>query len=114
MNTMSTIFRAIKRAFEVLAMTRVQSTLLSMGPEWVERHGYSYELLRGGVKNWPWRQASEGQEKENEPGRVISELKRPGDGELADPGVAESGIESAMRYDHSKEYIELNQQDTAA
>lgn len=45
--------------FERIARARMQSTLLSMGRVWVERHGYSWELLRAGTAYWPWRQTLE-------------------------------------------------------
>jgi len=63
MKTVSRIIKASNRFFESIARARVQSTLIGMGPEWVERHGYSWVLLRRGVTAWPWRHASAGEMK---------------------------------------------------
>ena len=49
MITISTIIESTGRFFDTIARARVQSTLLTMGREWVERNGYSWELLRAGV-----------------------------------------------------------------
>lgn len=55
MNTLSKFIKSIGVFFDLIAKARVQSTLLGMGREWVERHGYSYDLLRAGTSEWPWR-----------------------------------------------------------
>jgi hypothetical protein len=71
-----------------------------MGPEWVERYGYSREALRRGIDAWPWRQPQEAKTGEKEIRRAIHELNRLSDRELRELGLARSGIESAVRFGH--------------
>jgi hypothetical protein len=98
MKTMSAIIKSTGRFFDATAKARVQSTLLTMGREWAERHGYSWELLRAGVSEWPWRQSPESDNAEQEIKRAIAELNSFSDRELHDLRINRCGIENAVRY----------------
>ena len=97
MKTMFAIIKSRGRLFDTIAWARVQSALLAMGRVWVERHGYSWELLRAGVNEWPWRQSTEAATTERESRRAIAELNRFSDRELHDLRIHRSGIENAVR-----------------
>jgi uncharacterized protein YjiS (DUF1127 family) len=98
MKTMSAIIKSTGRFFEATSRARVQSTLLTMGRDWVEHHGYSWELLRAGVSEWPWRQSPETVVAEQEINRAIAELNSYSDRELHDLRISRCGIENAVRY----------------
>ena len=98
MKTMSAIIKSTRRFFDATAKARVQSTLLTMGREWVERHGYSWELLRAGISEWPWRQSPEARAAEQEIKRAIAELNSFSDRELEDIRIVRCDIENAVRY----------------
>ncbi len=55
MNFLKKLFAATGRCFEAVAKARMNSHLLLMGREEVERMGFSYEALRQGPSAWPWR-----------------------------------------------------------
>ena len=59
MNTISKIYNSIIEGREVTGRMRAYSVLMAMDVKLVEKYGYSHKLLRGGLKNWPWRQTSE-------------------------------------------------------
>lgn len=100
MSKLNAIRQSLEKYFTAIAKARVQSTLLTMGPEWVEKYGYSYQALRRGVDAWPWRQPTEKIREEKEIRRAIHELNRLSDRELRELGLARSGIESAVRFGH--------------
>jgi hypothetical protein len=109
MNTMSKIKVSMAEFFESIAKARMQSTLLSMGREWVERHGYSYSLLRAGVHKWPWRDVPEVAAQEKEFKQAITELKSFTDRELRELGINRNGIENAVRYGHPENDYDFEQ-----
>lgn len=111
---LSNIWQSMQRHFANLARARAQSTLLTMGPEWVERYGYSYRALRSGIDAWPWRQTPEKAAEEKEIRRAIRELKDLSDRELRALGSARSGIESAVRHGHPDRVFTLPDRDRAA
>ena len=98
MNTINKTVKSMKHFFENLAKARMQSTLLSMGREWVESNGYSYEAVKAGVSKWPWHSSPEKVTREKEISRAIRELRSYNDRELRDIGMARSEIEYAVRY----------------
>lgn len=100
--------------FDAVSRARVLSTLLTMGPEWAERYGYSYQALRRGIEAWPWRQSAEKTVEEKEIRRAIRELGQLSDRELRDLGIARSGIESAVRLGHPERGFVLSDRDRAA
>jgi len=100
MITISTIIESTGRFFDTIARARVQSTLLTMGREWVERNGYSWELLRAGVSEWPWRQTTEAVATGLETRRAIAELNHFSDRELHGLRIQRSDIENPLRCDH--------------
>ena len=77
MNTLSKFIKSIGVFFDLIAKARMQSTLLGMGREWVERHGYSYDLLRAGTSEWPWREAEATVTGEQPLEHKVSDLKLP-------------------------------------
>jgi len=95
---MSAIIKSTQRLFENTARARVQSTLLIMGREWVERHGYSWEMLCAGPSEWPWRQSTPTVNPGQEIRRAITELNSFSDRELHDLRIHRSGIENAVRH----------------
>ena len=97
MKTMSAMIKSTGRLFDSIARARVQSALLAMGPVWVERHGYSWKLLRAGVNEWPWRQSTEAATG-RESRRAIAELNRFSDRELHDLHAHRGEIENTLRY----------------
>ena len=105
MINLSKTWQSMERYFETVARARVQSTLLTLGPEWAGKYGYSWTALRGGIEGWPWRQPVEEEAREpveekaeeKEIRRAIRELDRLNDREL---GLARSGIEYAVRFGH--------------
>lgn len=105
---------AAARALEATAKARVQSTLLSMGPEWVEKYGYSYDSLRAGVNEWPWRQTSEKLIEEQQVKRSVKELNSYSDLELNELGIARNDIEFAVRHGHPENDYSLERQHEAA
>ena len=111
---MSAVIRATKRFFEATARARVQSTLLIMGREWVERHGYSWELLHAGVNEWPWRQSTTAVQPEKEIRRAITELNSFSDRELHDLRIHRSGIENAVRHGRCENDPQLEPQKSVA
>jgi hypothetical protein len=86
MNTISRIYKSIIRSREVTGRTRAYSALITMDDKLLEGYGYSPELLRGGVKNWPWRLATEN--------RRHSQLKGL--------GIAKTDIEMVVHYGQSQ------------
>ena len=114
MISLTNIWQSMQRHFAAVAKARVQSTLLTMGPEWVERYGYSYQSLRNGIDAWPWRQTPEKAAEEKEIRRAIRELSHMSDRELRDLGIARSGIESAVRNGHPDRGFRLADRDQAA
>jgi hypothetical protein len=100
MSKLRKILQSMERSFTAVARARVQSTLLTMGPEWAEKYGYSWEALRQGIDAWPWRRSGEAKVEEKEIRRAICELNRLSDRELRELGLARSGIESAVRFGH--------------
>ncbi len=106
MNAISRLCKSLAAAAEAVAKARVQSYLLSMGPEWTERHGYSWDSLRGGIQNWPWRQTSEQPAHEPEIRYTVRELN--------DIGISRDGIEGAVRFGKPEESTDLHQHDAAA
>lgn len=98
MSTMSRVLQSLENFFESIALARVQSTLLSMGREWVEAQGYSYEMLRAGVHKWPWRETPEAIAEQKEIKQAITELSSFSDRELHELGINRNGIENAVRY----------------
>lgn len=75
MNALSKFIKPIVAVFELTAKARVQSTLLGMGREWVEGHGYSYDLLRAGTSEWPWRETEASVTAEQPLQHKVSDLK---------------------------------------
>ncbi len=114
MNAISRIFKSFTDAAEMVAKARVQSHLLLMGPEWVERHGYSWESLRGGTQNWPWRQTAEQLAREPEIRNAIHELEGWSERDLNDIGISRDGIEGAVRFGKPDAAMDLHQQDADA
>jgi len=114
MKTMTAMIESTGRLFDTIAKARVQSALLAMGRVWVERHGYSWELLRAGVSEWPWRQSTEAVATERETRRAIAELNRFSDRELHDLRIHRAGIESAVRYGRSGVDFEQDPEKSAA
>jgi hypothetical protein len=114
MNTISRAIESFRHFFDATAKARVLSTLLGMGPEWVERHGYSYALLRKGTGAWPWRHDPAKTAEEKEFRRAIRELRAFSDRELRDLGIARAGIESAVRHGHPDRDFSLKPHDEAA
>jgi uncharacterized protein YjiS (DUF1127 family) len=114
MNTISKAIESFRHFFDATAKARMLSTLLGMGPEWVEMRGYSYALLRKGIGAWPWRQDPAQTAEEKEIRRAIRELKGFSDRELRDLGIARAGIESAVRYGHPDRGFSLGSHDEAA
>jgi uncharacterized protein YjiS (DUF1127 family) len=114
MKTMSAIIKSTGRVFDTIARARVHSTLLTMGREWVERNGYSWELLRAGVSEWPWRQNPETVAAEKEIKRAIAELKDFSDRELHDLRIHRRCIENAVRYGRGDNGFEQDPQKSAA
>ena len=102
MNTIAKIINSSGNIFDRIAKARMQSTLLCMGQDWVERQGYSWELLRTGTAQWPWRQTPEAAAEEQEIRRAIQELKQFSDRELHDIGISRGSIEHAVRYGIAK------------
>jgi len=98
MNTLAKLKKSIGAFFDATAKARVHSTLLCMGRDWVERHGYSWTLLRKGVSHWPWRQTPEARAEELETRRAIRELKSFSDRQLHDLGINRKGVEHAVRH----------------
>jgi hypothetical protein len=98
MITITRIIKSMGRSIDSMAKARVNSALLSMGREWVEDKGYSYEALRAGVSKWPWRRSPEKVAEEKQIKRAIRELKSYNDRELRDIGISRSKIEQAVRY----------------
>ena len=90
MNTISRIFNSIIRSRVDTGISRAYSTLIAMDPSLLEGYGYSPELLRGGVKNWPWRLTSE----------IATESHI--EGQLKDLGIAKTDIEMTLRYGQSQ------------
>ena len=105
---------ATTKALEATARARVQSTLLSMGPEWVEKYGCSYDSLRAGVNEWPWRQTSEKEIEAQQVKRAVKELNSYSDVELNELGIARSNIEFAVRHGHPQNDYSLERQHEAA
>ncbi len=110
MITISKTIKSMQHFFESTAKARVNSTLLTMGQEWVEDKGYSYAALRVGVSAWPWRQSPEEVASEREIKRVIGELKSYTDRELRELSIARSDIETAVRHGRPDFENDLNQQ----
>ncbi len=106
--------KSLQCYFEAIARARVQSTLLTMGPEWAEKYGYSWTALRGGIDGWPWRKPAPQAATEKEIKRAIRELKDMSDRELRDLGLARSGIEAAVRDGHPDRGFTLHSRDQAA
>jgi hypothetical protein len=90
MNTISRIYKSIIRGREVTGRTKAHSALMSMDAKLLEGYGYSPKLLRGGVKNWPWRLTSE----------IATESHI--EGQLKDLSIAKTDIEMALRYGQSQ------------
>ena len=97
MSTISKIYKTIIRGREVTGRTRAYSALITMDDKLLEGYGYSPELLRGGVKNWPWRLATEN--------RHHSQLK--------DLNVAKTDIEMAVHYGQSQNGPSTDRQEIA-
>ena len=107
MNTMSKVLKSMEGFFESIARARVQSTLLSMGRDRVEKYGYSYDMLRAGVSEWPWRATPEAVAEAKEVKRAISELNNFSNRELHELGINRNGIENAVRYGRPENDPEL-------
>lgn len=107
MNTPAKIFNSVGNFFDRIARARMQSTLLAMGRDWVERQGYSWELLRAGTDYWPWRQTPAAAAEEREIRRSIRELKQFSDRELQEIGISRGSIESAVRYGNAENDADL-------
>ena len=101
MITISKTINSVAKFFDKMAKVRVQSWLMRMGPEWVERNGYSYKDIQIGISKWPWRQSPEKIAEEKEISRAIRELKSYNDNELRDIGIPRSKIEYMVRYGNS-------------
>lgn len=114
MKTMSVMIKSTGRLFDTIAKARVQSTLLVMGRVWVERHGYSWELLRAGVSEWPWRQNTEAVATERGTRRAIAELNRFSDRELHDLRIHRGGIENAVRHGRTDNRFAQDQEKSVA
>ena len=114
MSKLTKTWKALERHFDAIARARVQSSLLILGPAWVEKYGYSWTALRGGVDGWPWRKPASSSTEEKEIRRAIRELKAMSDRELRDLGIARSGIEAAVRHGHPDRDFALDDQDEAA
>lgn len=97
MKTMSAIIKSTGCMFDTIARARVQSALLAMGRVWVEQHGYSWEMLRVGVSEWPWHQGTEAATTEQENGHAIADLNRCSDRELHDLRIHRGDIGNALR-----------------
>ncbi|MCG6889305.1 MAG: hypothetical protein LJE92_06920 [Gammaproteobacteria bacterium] len=114
MITISTIIESTGRFFDTIARARVQSTLLTMGREWVERNGYSWELLRGGVSEWPWRQTTQAIATDLDTRRTIAELNHSSDREPHDLRIPTGGIENVARCDRADIDFEQDPEKSAA
>ena len=90
MNTISKIYKSIIKGREVTGRMRAYSVLMAMDVKLVEKYGYSHKLLRGGLKNWPWRQTSE-----------MAPVSQP-HSQLKDLSVAKTGSEMTSRYGQSQ------------
>ncbi len=101
MITISKTINSMGKFFDKMAKVRVQSWLMRMGPEWVEKNGYNYEDILSGVSKWPWRQSPEKAAAEKEIKQAIRELKSYNDNELRDIGIPRSKIEYMVRYGNS-------------
>ena len=108
MNTIKKTVKSMKIFFENIAKARMQSTLLNMGREWVEDKGFSYDALKLGVSEWPWRQSPEKIAEEKEIRRSIRDLKSYNDRELRDIGIPRSEIEYAVRYGRREEEFDTD------
>lgn len=114
MKILSTASKYAGRYLQALARARVQSTLLLMGRDWVEKYGYSWDLLQSGTEAWPWRKPDEPVRDEQEIRRAIHELHQLSDRELRELGLARSGIETAVRSGHPDRGFSLDDRDRAA
>ncbi len=97
MNIFSRIHKSMARSREATGKAKAHSVLMTMDKEWVERYGYSHELLRGGIKNWPWRLTPE-----NQPHSNINDMQ-----------ITKTNIEMATQYGHSQNDSSAEQQKTA-
>ncbi|MFT5665756.1 MAG: hypothetical protein ACI9YO_000808 [Gammaproteobacteria bacterium] len=101
MNTISKIYKSIIRGREVTGRMRAYSALIAMDSKLLEGYGYSPELLRGGLKNWPWRLTSE-----MSPENHLH-------GQLKDLGIAKTNIEMTVRYGQSQNDQSTERQEIA-
>jgi hypothetical protein len=108
MITISKTIKSVGNFFDKMAKVRVQSWLMRMGREWVERNGYSYEDVQSGVSKWPWRQSPVKIAEEKEISRAIRELKSYNDNELRDIGIPRSKIEYMVRYGRGGDEFETD------
>ncbi len=90
MNTISKIYKSLIEGREVTGRMRAYSVLMAMDVKLVEKYGYSHKLLRGGLKNWPWRLTSE-----------MAPVKHP-HSQLKDLGAAKTDSEMTLRYGQSQ------------
>ncbi len=92
-----------------LERSRLRQNLLRMDARVLADIGYSRELLKAGVRAWPWKapvEPAEGLGRLNLGPRLseaayataIAELKASSDADLLDLGITRGGIEDAVRH----------------
>jgi hypothetical protein len=79
-----------------------------MGPEWAERYGYSWVLLRRGVDAWPWRRVSAAQTE------ISCAPSAPQSLNALDPGVNRGVIEDAPRRGPARNDLGLDREKSVA
>jgi hypothetical protein len=79
-----------------------------MGPEWAERYGYSWVLLRRGVDAWPWRQVSPAQSETGCAARVPQPFSE------SEPGASRGVIEDALRQRRARNDLGLDRETSVA
>ena len=97
MNTITRTINLLQRAFDAMAKARVNSVLLGMGREKVEKYGYSFDALQLGPSAWPWRKSTREMAKENELVATVCRLQTPGYIQPNGPVLAADNTDKTIR-----------------
>jgi uncharacterized protein YjiS (DUF1127 family) len=78
-----------------------REVLLDKSDRELQDMGFSRDLLKAGIRHWPWRLDEQEQSFDTTPvseARAISELRNMSDRELLDLGITRGTIEESVRY----------------